>query len=122
MCFWPFVCYVHAFNTTDKDTMARRKHQYASRCCQCLKRLTPQNHVAGHVVAYPCCCLNCCVGILTLKTVCKKCNNRNRRGKSLCLSRHGWFFLTPCCAMECKLERWLRIVTQCNCRHMYLET
>ena len=81
MFFWPFVFYSHCTNTTNCDERKRRKHKYARRCSQCLKKLRKDDYVAAHVVGYPCFCCNCCGGMVTLKTTCKKCNNRNKSGK-----------------------------------------
>lgn len=65
--------YVHARRTTGDDGAARRAHVYASTCAQCGVALTPQTHVAAHVVAHP---LGCgCCGVMTLRTTCKACNH-----------------------------------------------
>ena len=116
MCFWPFVSYVHALSTTDAHQKQRRKHKYSKRCSQCLKKLDETNHVAAHVVAYPCFCINFCFGILTLKTTCKKCNNYNKTGKRK-VDKRSWFFLKPICSGECTLGKKIKYITQPSCIH-----
>ena len=109
MCFWPFVCYVHAVNTTEKHAKQRKKHKYSKRCSQCFKKLDENTHVAAHVVAYPCFCFNCCFGILTLKTTYKKCNSKNKVGKKK-VDKHGWFCLKTSCTNEYRLRTKLKYV------------
>ena len=75
------VVYVHATGTTKMHECERRDFEYAQRCMQCRKVLVANDRVAAHVVAYPLCCCNCCVGRLVLKTSCKSCNAHNRTGK-----------------------------------------
>jgi len=83
MCCIPSL-FVHAGNTTDYHAYERQKYEYHKRCSQCNKLLDSKNHVAAHMVAYPC-CLPCC-GVLTLKTTCKSCNNKKntttKKGRS----------------------------------------
>ena len=116
MCIWPFVSYVHATSTTDAHPNKRRRHKYSKRCSQCLKKLDENTHVAAHVVAYPCFCLNCCLGILTLKTTCKKCNSRNKTGKKK-VDKHGWFFLKTIFTNEYNLGSKLECIFYPCCFH-----
>ena len=109
MCFWPFVCYVHAVNTTEKHAKQRKKHKYSKRCSQCFKKLDNDDHVSAHVVAYPCYCLNCFIGMLTLKTTCKKCNNRNRVGKKY-INNNSWFCIKTLCTGEYKIGKKIQII------------
>lgn len=81
MCFWPFVLHVHATATTGYHSKERRDFEYADRCSQCRVKLSQSTHVAAHVVSYPCFCFNCCIGMISLKTTCRHCNNQNRIGK-----------------------------------------
>lgn len=117
MCVWPFVLYVHATNTSNLHAKERRAFEYSDRCCQCGAALTDHTRVAAHMVAYPCFCLNFCLGHLTLKTTCKVCNGANRRGKRVvdssswlaCSAANepfagpqlGWVCLPCCFQYEC---------------------
>jgi hypothetical protein len=83
MCVWPFILYVHATKTTNCHTKERRNYEYSKRCSQCRKELVENDYVAAHVVSYPCFYLNCCIGILSLKTTCKRCNNLNKNDKRI---------------------------------------
>ena len=80
MCVWPFVLHVHATGTTESIAPSVGimvcQNMFAVRA-----ELTPHTHVAAHVISYPCYCCNCCLGILSFKTTCKKCNNANKIGK-----------------------------------------
>ncbi len=114
MCFWPFVCYVHATNTTEKHKNQRKKHKYSKRCSQCFKKIKDTDYVAAHVVAYPCYCLNWCIGILTLKTTCKKCNNQNRVGKKY-INNKSWFCMKTILTGEHCMGSKIKIICWPNC-------
>lgn len=117
MCVWPCVLYVHATGTTGQHAPARRRHKYASVCSQCGRQLGVADHVAAHVVAYPCYCVNCCCGVLTLKTTCRRCNGRNRLGKR-CVD---WHSCTSCATFhEPLLDEWLECVCAPWCCHASL--
>ena len=90
MCCWPCVCYVHQTNTTGLDKKERKNFKYAKKCSQCHKTCTETDRVAAHVTAYPCFCLNCCIGFNTLKTTCKSCNSSNKKGKKK-INRKSFF-------------------------------
>jgi hypothetical protein len=120
MCFWPFLSYIHATSTTDAHPKKRRKHKYSKRCSQCFKKLDDNTRVAAHVVAYPCFCLNCCFGILTLKTTCKKCNSQNKAGKKK-VDRQGWFCLKTIFTNEYILKTKLKYVVYPCCLHYKLK-
>ena len=120
MCFWPFVSYVHATSTTDMHSKKRRRHTYSKRCSQCFKKLNENTHVAAHVVAYPCFCFNCCFGILTLKTTCKKCNSQNKVGKHK-VNLHSWFCLKTILTNEFKIKTNLKYIVYPCCFHYKLK-
>lgn len=114
MCIWPFVLHVHATGTTGCHGKERRDFDYAERCSQCRTVLTPQTHVAAHVVSYPCFCLNCCIGILSLKTTCKRCNNLNRTGKRR-VDTHSCMACTA--RDEKRIAPWIACVCSPYCFH-----
>lgn len=77
VCCCPAAYFVHAKGTTRFGGAQHAKggFDYGARCGQCGRDVhaqDPMQHVAAHVVAYPCC--NSCVGCLTLRTSCKGCN------------------------------------------------
>lgn len=119
MCLWPFVNYVHATATTDAHIKKRKKYKYSKRCSQCFTKLDTNTHVAAHVVAYPCFCFNCCLGILTLKTTCKKCNSKNKVGKNK-VDIHSWFCAKTILTNEYRLTSNLKIVLHPCCFHYKL--
>ena len=86
------VCSVHALGTTGLHNTQRRAHVYAHQCAQCDKELAG-DYVAAHVVSYPCCALNCCVGYMRLVTTCRACNSANQLGKKH-VNRQSAFFET----------------------------
>ena len=88
------IVFVHAVDTTGKHEHERRRNVYADRCRQCFRRVDATHHVAAHVLAYPCCVANCCVGFLTLKTTCKSCNSANKSGKIYIDQKSA--FVDPC--------------------------
>ena len=104
-------CYVHALGSTGMHSTERSKFVYSKRCTQCFVELDDTHHVAAHVVAYPCWCANCCVGILTLKTTCKSCNNKNKDDKCT-IDSHSFF----CDIWSCRFP-FLNIVCQPYCIH-----
>jgi hypothetical protein len=65
----------------------------------CRLSLIPQLIVRSPVLAYPCCCINCCCGVLTLKTACKKCNNANNTPEHPSFWGVWWHFANPVCRM-----------------------
>ena len=77
MC-WP-TYFVHQKKTSGKDNKDRLLYEYSSKCSQCGDVFDPEtakdNHVAAHVIAYPCLCLFPCCGFKSFKTTCKTCNN-----------------------------------------------
>lgn len=94
--------FVHAQGTSGMDYKERRDHEYSDTCSQCGVVLTPTTRVAAHVVAYP--AGNCCIGAMTLKTTCKKCNNYRNESSSF------WDFDTGIVGMRMcgPLERFTR--------------
>jgi hypothetical protein len=68
--------FVHIQKSSGYHDSERLAYERAARCSQC-KRDIDGVHVkvaiAAHVVAYP--LFNPCVGIMTFKTTCSKCNN-----------------------------------------------
>ena len=82
--------FVHMKNTTGHNSKERKFYVYHSSCSQCGKIFDVEepekDHVSAHVVSYPFFCFNCCIGIKTLKTTCKMCNNtknaESAKGKS----------------------------------------
>lgn len=108
------VCFVHATGTTDAHQLERRKFAYSEVCRQCRHKVGTADHVAAHVVAYPCfpCfCMNCCVGQMTLKTTCRRCNAKNSKGK-VWVDRVGCF-VDP---FECSYSP-LHVVIWPSCLH-----
>lgn len=119
MCVWPFVVHVHATGTTGEHSAERRHYQYAKTCSQCGVELTPHTHVAAHVISYPCYCFNCCLGILSFKTTCKKCNNANKIGKKR-IDEHSCM---ACSARrEPTISPKLKCVLQPLCCHYQMAT
>jgi len=116
MCIWPFVGYIHAVSTSGAHPNKRKNHKYSKRCSQCFKVVDENTHVAAHVVAYPCFCFNCCLGVLTLKTTCKKCNSKNKTGKKR-VDKHGWFFIKTIFTSEYKLGTKLKCIVYPYCFH-----
>ena len=80
----------HMAGTTGMDARARREHAHAARCSQCGVALRDTTKVAAHVTAHP--CGVGCVGVVTLRTTCKGCNNRG-----------GAFWG---CGLRCRRLRW----------------
>ena len=118
MCIWPFLCYVHATETTDKHANIRKKFKYSKRCSQCRRRfveLGDNHYVAAHVIAYPCYCMNCCIGVLTLKTTCKYCNAQNRSGKSF-INKKSYFSITS--ILEPFLHPRIKCIIHPFCHHV----
>ena len=73
--------HVHALGTTGLHPRERRCHVHGDRCAQC-KKCLDGDHVAAHVVSYPCFPCNCCAGTLQLVSTCRACNAKNQLGKA----------------------------------------
>jgi len=92
--------FVHAGGTTHFGGAAHKtsgRYAHFSRCAQCGVAVGPKQavaqaqqvaaqggppagasaqHIAAHVMGYPCAPCNCCCARLTLKTTCKECNDQ----------------------------------------------
>eukprot|EP01059_Diplonema_ambulator_P008683 TRINITY_DN18356_c0_g1_i1.p2 TRINITY_DN18356_c0_g1~~TRINITY_DN18356_c0_g1_i1.p2 ORF type:complete len:124 (+),score=14.43 TRINITY_DN18356_c0_g1_i1:25-372(+) len=108
MVCWPCVGYRHMSGTTGMDAAERRSFEYASQCSDCGAKLNvdgKQDYVAAHVLAYPCCVVNWCIGCPVLKTTCKKCNRNEGcffartilSGECCCGPLLGGCRCQPCC-------------------------
>ena len=95
--------YVHAIGSSGHHERERRHFEYASACVQCGVRLTPETHVAAHVIAYPC---NCCFGRLSLTTTCRSCNAKHqiRDDTVSCRYAPASSRFVRCCARSVSLE------------------
>ena len=78
------VLYVHAIGTSGLHEKERRQFVYGEQCMQCGISVSSDSHVAAHVSAYPCPCLNCCFGCLKLRTTCRACNSKHQINNKCC--------------------------------------
>jgi len=108
--------FVHAGGTTHFGGAAHKTsgpYAHSSRCAQCGAAVGPKQavaqqgaaeggptkataqHVAAHVMAYPCAPCNCCCARLTLKTTCRRCKWGGPRRFHWCNARVSFLASAP---------------------------